>query len=75
MITGLETQAERADESERIINWAFRQFVERRIAPAGSRIAEADIWMGAAPRVGLTVPDDLTTAPSPLSDRPRWRQR
>jgi len=60
VITGLETQAERADESERIINWAFRQFVERRIAPAGSRIAEADIWMGAAPRVGLTVPDDLT---------------
>ncbi|ROT98564.1 D-alanyl-D-alanine carboxypeptidase family protein [Histidinibacterium lentulum] len=60
VITGLETQADRAEESERIINWAFRQFVERRIAPAGSRIAEADIWMGAAPRVGLTVPDDLT---------------
>lgn len=66
VITGLETQAERADESERIINWAFRQFVERRIAPAGTRIAEAEVWMGAEPSVGLAVAEDLTLLLSAL---------
>lgn len=60
VITGLESQSERAAESERIINWAFRQFVERHIAPAGTRIAEADVWMGDVGSVGLTIPNDLT---------------
>jgi D-alanyl-D-alanine carboxypeptidase (penicillin-binding protein 5/6) len=66
VITGLDTDADRADESERIINWAFRQFVERRIAPAGTRVAEADVWMGATRSVGLAVPDDLTLLLSAL---------
>jgi len=52
-ITGLPSDRERREESERIINWAFRQFVERQVAPAGRRVAEAPVWMGAAPTVGL----------------------
>lgn len=59
-ITGLESQADRAEESERLVNWAFRQFAQVDVAPAGTRIAEADVWMGSAAKVGLTVPDDLS---------------
>lgn len=59
-ITGLETVAERAEESERIVTWAFRQFVEKEAAKSGSLIAEADVWMGNQTKVGLTVADDLT---------------
>lgn len=60
VITGLDTMQQRAEESERIVNWAFRQFAERDVATAGTRIATADVWMGAEQTVGLTVAEDLT---------------
>jgi D-alanyl-D-alanine carboxypeptidase (penicillin-binding protein 5/6) len=58
-ITGLANDRERAEESERIVNWAFRQFVERQIVPAGVPLAEAPVWMGAAPAVGLVAAEDV----------------
>ena len=60
VLTGLDSTAARAEESERLVNWAFRQFAQKDVARAGTRIAEADVWMGAAPRVGLTVAEDLS---------------
>ena len=60
VITGLDSAEARAEESVRIINWAFRQFAETDIATAGTQVVTADVWMGAAPTVGLTVPEDLT---------------
>lgn len=60
VITGLETRQQRAEESSKIINWAFRQFAEKEIAEAGTRIASADVWMGEAPTVGLTVAEDFS---------------
>jgi D-alanyl-D-alanine carboxypeptidase (penicillin-binding protein 5/6) len=55
VINGLASDRERAEESERIVNWAFRQFVVRSFAAAGERLAEAEVWMGAAPTVGLVA--------------------
>lgn len=60
VVTGLDSVAERAEEAEKIVNWAFRQFAEREVVKAGTRLAEADIWMGAAPSVGLTVTDRVS---------------
>lgn len=68
VITGLETAAARAEESVRIMNWAFRQFAEETVATAGTQIALADVWMGDATSVGLTVADDLTLLVPALSD-------
>ncbi|MCK0149337.1 D-alanyl-D-alanine carboxypeptidase [Marivita sp. S6314] len=59
-ITGLGTAAARAQESESIVNWAFRQFAERTVTKAGAVIAEADVWMGAQDTVGLAAKDDVT---------------
>jgi D-alanyl-D-alanine carboxypeptidase (penicillin-binding protein 5/6) len=59
VVTGLPSMAARRTESERILNWAFRQFALRDAAEAGTRIGEAEVWMGSSPRVGLTVPEDL----------------
>jgi D-alanyl-D-alanine carboxypeptidase (penicillin-binding protein 5/6) len=56
VITGLGSENDRAEEAERIVNWAFRQFVMHTIASAGQRVAEAEVWLGAAPTVGL-VPE------------------
>lgn len=53
VITGLERDVDRAQESERIVNWAFRQFSLRTVAPAGVRVAEAPVWLGEAAVAGL----------------------
>lgn len=60
VFSGLQSASDRAQEAESLINWAFRQFVEKSIAEAGARMADVDVWMGTAPRVGLVVAEDLT---------------
>ncbi len=60
VITGLDSREARAEESVKIINWAFRQFAEKGVAEAGTRIASADVWMGDAPTVGMTVAEDFS---------------
>ncbi len=57
--SGLQTAAERAEVSEQIVNWAFRQFSEATLARQGERVAEADVWMGKTPRVGLVPENDI----------------
>ena len=49
------------EEAEAIINWSFRQFVEKRVLRAGAEVARADVWMGNMPSVGLTAAEDVTT--------------
>ncbi len=56
VINGLDREIDRAQEAESIVNWAFRQFSLRTVAPAGVRVAEAPVWMGEAATVGL-VPE------------------
>jgi len=59
VITGLATERERAEEAERIVSWAFRQFAEKTLVKAGQRVAEAPVWMGAANTVGLVPAADV----------------
>ncbi|NDU99993.1 D-alanyl-D-alanine carboxypeptidase family protein [Pseudoroseicyclus tamaricis] len=60
VITGMETEQQRREEAERITNWAFRQFAQVPLSEAGTRIADARVWMGAVSEVGLVLEDDLT---------------
>ncbi len=59
VVTGLESTDQRAEESSKIINWAFRQFAQKNVARAGTRLADASVWMGEATTVGLTVAEDV----------------
>lgn len=60
VITGLQSEQDRADEGERIINWAFRQFVEKTMVTKGTEFAEAELWMGESETVPLVAAEDLT---------------
>ena len=60
VLSGLETTQSRAEEAEAIVNWAFRQFAENTLVKAGSDVAQADVWMGDATRVGLVTAEDVT---------------
>jgi D-alanyl-D-alanine carboxypeptidase (penicillin-binding protein 5/6) len=59
VFSGLASAAQRTEEAERIINWAFRSFAERRLAEPGAVIGQAEVWMGAASRVDLVAADGV----------------
>ena len=59
VISGMPSSAERRREGERLINWAFRAFEARTLFRRGESIAEADVWIGASDRVGLTPTEDV----------------
>ncbi|MEM6693945.1 MAG: D-alanyl-D-alanine carboxypeptidase family protein [Pseudomonadota bacterium] len=67
VISGLDTNDARAEEAERIVAWAFRQFVQKDIAREGDIIAQAPVWLGARSSVGLAMAQDLTLLVPALS--------
>lgn len=59
VISGLPTAQARAEEAERIVQWAFRQFAVKPVAKAGTAIASADVWMGRDQTVPLVPAKDI----------------
>ncbi|MDU8927350.1 D-alanyl-D-alanine carboxypeptidase family protein [Alisedimentitalea sp. MJ-SS2] len=60
VISGLDTSSARAREAEAIVNWAFRQFAQKKVIEKGKVLAEADVWMGNASKVGLVANADIS---------------
>jgi D-alanyl-D-alanine carboxypeptidase (penicillin-binding protein 5/6) len=58
VIAGLPTMKARGQESERLIDWAFREFDDYRLVKAGEIVDEAPVWLGAQPKVPVTTKDD-----------------
>ncbi len=60
VFSGMPSPEARAEEAERIINWAFRQFTQRRVAREGEALARAEVWMGEAREVPMVAPRALS---------------
>jgi D-alanyl-D-alanine carboxypeptidase (penicillin-binding protein 5/6) len=60
VLNGLPSIRARAEESERLIEWAFREFDAYKLFKAGDPVTDAEVWLGSAPTVPLTVESDLT---------------
>ncbi len=59
VVTGLRSQSVRADEAEAIVNWAFRQFTQKKYGVKNDVIGFAPVWNGASAQVGLALAEDL----------------
>src|ERR1700757_2440254 len=59
VLNGLPTMKGRAQESERLIEWAFREFNDYRLFAAGDKVEDGDLWLGAEAKVPLTVGKDF----------------
>ena len=59
VLNGLPTMKARAQESERLIEWAFREFNDYRLFAAGDRVDDGEVWLGAEPKVPLSVGKDF----------------
>ncbi len=51
VLAGMQSMKERAQESERIADWAYREFANYTVAKAGQPIDDAPVWMGVERKV------------------------
>jgi serine-type D-Ala-D-Ala carboxypeptidase (penicillin-binding protein 5/6) len=59
VLSDMPTMRARSEEAERLVDWAFRDFADDRLFSAGETVEDAPVWLGAQPRVPLTVARDL----------------
>lgn len=69
VVSGLESQRQRAEEAEALVNWSFRQFAEKTIAKADTPVGQADVWMGSESTVNLVPAEDIRVLLPILSDK------
>lgn len=70
VVNGLASMRARAEEGERLLEWAFREFENVNLFTAGDVVEQAPVWLGAQPTVPLIGGRDL------VMTMPRnWRQK
>ena len=60
VVNGLENAKARSRESERLMEWAFREFNNYALFKTGDIVDNARVWLGNEDTVPLTVESDLT---------------
>src|SRR5579863_5101981 len=59
LLSGLPTMKARAQEGERLAEWAFREFNDYQLFTAGEKVDDAEVWLGTEAKVPLTVDKDV----------------
>lgn len=59
VINGLSSMKERAEETERLIEWGFREYDNYALFKGGEVVADAEVWLGDAPSVPLIAGQKL----------------
>lgn len=59
VINGLKSMKERAEESERLMEWAFREFDNYALFKSGDMVTDAEVWLGEAANVALVAGEKL----------------
>jgi D-alanyl-D-alanine carboxypeptidase (penicillin-binding protein 5/6) len=62
VVNGLGTMHQRAEESERLLEWAFREFEDVTLFTAGDTVEQAPVWLGAEPTVPLVGGRELAVS-------------
>ncbi len=62
VVNGLGSVRERADESERLLEWGFREFDNVTLARQGVPVETAEVWLGDKQKVPLVSDRDLVMA-------------
>lgn len=64
VVHGLKSMKQRSAESERLLDYGFREFNNYALFKAGEKAAEAEVWMGEKLKVPLKVEQDaIVTLP------------
>lgn len=70
VVNGLDSKRDRATESEKLLDWAFREYGNFELYAAGQTVVDADLWVGQQATVPLVAPRSLkVTIPRHLKDK------
>jgi D-alanyl-D-alanine carboxypeptidase (penicillin-binding protein 5/6) len=70
VVNGLTSVKQRSEESERLLEWGFRQFDNYTVFQKGAVVDEAPVWLGSTKTVPLALTEDLTLTMS----RQDWKK-
>ena len=59
VVNGLGSEKERANETQRLMDWAFREFRKYDLLSAGQVLEQAPVWQGTSRTVPLVIPNDV----------------
>lgn len=59
VVSGLDSVRARAEESERLMRWGFREFKNYELFKAGQTVDQAAVWLGDIPNVPLVAKNDI----------------
>ena len=59
VVNGLQSVRQRSSESERLLEWGFREFDNYTLFKAGDTVESGAVWLGSTPTVPLVVDDDV----------------
>ena len=59
VMSGMTSNKERSEESERLMSWGFREFTNYKLFAKGDVVATAKVWYGKDKTVNLTVEEDV----------------
>ncbi len=59
VVNGLSSEKERANETQRLMDWAFREFRKYELLEAGQVLERAPVWQGTSRTVPLVIPTDV----------------
>jgi serine-type D-Ala-D-Ala carboxypeptidase (penicillin-binding protein 5/6) len=59
VLAGMKSMKERSSESEKVFEWAFREFADYHLVKAGDPVDDAPVWMGESTKVAATTAADV----------------
>lgn len=59
VVGGLGSVNQRARESERLLDWGYREFGNYELFVANDVVSDADVWLGTSSKVPLVIREDL----------------
>lgn len=59
VLNGLPSTKARSQESERLLEWGFREFNNYAMFRAGETVADAEVWLGTQETIPLIIEQDL----------------
>lgn len=59
VMNGLTSEKERQEEGVRLMEWAFRNFENKKLVTAGQEITKAPVWLGEVTEIPLVAESDL----------------
>ena len=59
VLNGMKSKKERSSESARLMDFILREFKNYKFFASGTKVDEADVWLGRAGKVGLVAEGDV----------------